>query len=120
MQKPPSSMTALSRNSEASLTHSRYRFMEASGPQAAGHNITFYAAWVYFEKLRIKEGKEKTEKRQKMEKIWGKKGFRRMNGNNMALTLQQGKNWTMNDYGQVEILSENGRVERVETPSLRP
>lgn len=93
--------------------------MEASGPQAAGHNVAFYAAWVFFEKKRISEGREKSEKRVELERIWGKKGFRRVNGNEMLLTQPLGKRWAMDDFGRVEIIGEDGRVEKVEVPGRR-
>lgn len=34
----------------------------------------FYAAYVYFEKVRLAEGKPKSKHRLKMEEIWGDKG----------------------------------------------
>lgn len=100
-------------------TRGLYRFMEASGTQAAGHNPAFYAAWVFFEKKRISEGKKKSDKRVEMEKIWGKKGFRRINGNDMKLTQPQGMNWSMDNFGRVEIIDESGKVVKVETPPHR-
>jgi hypothetical protein len=33
-------------------------FLKMKGPRAGGHNIAFYAVYVYFEKLRLKEGKK--------------------------------------------------------------
>ncbi|GJE94520.1 hypothetical protein PsYK624_106900 [Phanerochaete sordida] len=39
------------------------RFMKATGPTGGASNGTYYAAYVYFEKVRIAEGKKKTPKR---------------------------------------------------------
>ncbi|OSD06103.1 hypothetical protein PYCCODRAFT_1431921 [Trametes coccinea BRFM310] len=39
------------------------RFMRATGPTGGAENGTYYAAYVYFEKVRIFEGKRKTAKR---------------------------------------------------------
>ncbi|KAI9057094.1 hypothetical protein FKP32DRAFT_1681829 [Trametes sanguinea] len=43
--------------------NSYQRFMRATGPRAGAENGTYYAAYVYFEKVRIFEGKKKTAKR---------------------------------------------------------
>ncbi|KAH9937565.1 uncharacterized protein B0H18DRAFT_971234 [Fomitopsis serialis] len=39
------------------------RFMKQSGPTGGAENGTYYAAYVYFEKVRIAEGKKKSPKR---------------------------------------------------------
>ncbi|KAH9857893.1 hypothetical protein C2E23DRAFT_801906 [Lenzites betulinus] len=43
--------------------NSYQRFMKATGPTGGASNGTYYAAYVYFEKVRIAEGKKKTAKR---------------------------------------------------------
>ncbi|KAH7931147.1 hypothetical protein BV22DRAFT_1027907 [Leucogyrophana mollusca] len=43
------------------------RFMKDSGATCGATNGTYYAAYVYFEKVRIAEGKKKTAKRQRNE-----------------------------------------------------
>ncbi|KAI0762867.1 hypothetical protein C8Q74DRAFT_1182392, partial [Fomes fomentarius] len=48
-------------------SNSFQRFMKASGPTGGASNGTYYAAYVYFEKVRIAEGKKKTAKRQRNE-----------------------------------------------------
>lgn len=45
-------------------------FLSKKGPRAGNTSAAFYAAYVYFEKLRIKEGKPKSKFRQDMEEIW--------------------------------------------------
>ncbi|KAI0361756.1 hypothetical protein OH77DRAFT_459157 [Trametes cingulata] len=44
-------------------SNSYQRFMKATGPQGGASNGTYYGAYVYFEKVRIAEGKKKTAKR---------------------------------------------------------
>ncbi|KAH9835675.1 uncharacterized protein C8Q71DRAFT_858533 [Rhodofomes roseus] len=43
------------------------RFMKAEGPSAGAENNIYYAAYVYFEKVRIAEGKKKPTKREQNE-----------------------------------------------------
>jgi hypothetical protein len=44
-------------------------FRSKKGPYAGNTSAIFYGAYVYFEKLRIKEGKPKSKKRQEMEEL---------------------------------------------------
>lgn len=46
-------------------------FMRLRGPSAGSESIVFYLCYVFFEKLRIKEGKPKSELREEMEELWG-------------------------------------------------
>ncbi|OSX67677.1 hypothetical protein POSPLADRAFT_1051806 [Postia placenta MAD-698-R-SB12] len=48
-------------------SNSFQRFMKATGPTGGASNGTYYAAYVYFEKVRIAEGKKKTAKRERSE-----------------------------------------------------
>lgn len=50
------------------------KYQQKSGPLAGNSNRVFYAAYVYFEKLRVKEGKAKSKKRTEMERVHGAKG----------------------------------------------
>jgi len=43
------------------------RFMKASGATGGAGNGTYYSAYVYFEKVRIAQGKKKTPKRERNE-----------------------------------------------------
>lgn len=45
------------------------------GAHAGNMSGVFYAAYVFFEKKRLKEGKLKSKHREEMEKIYGKSGF---------------------------------------------
>ncbi|KAI9709378.1 MAG: hypothetical protein M1812_007714 [Candelaria pacifica] len=49
-------------------------FRGKKGPKAGNSSAVFYAAYVYFEKLRIKEGKGKSKLRVEMEDVWGDEG----------------------------------------------
>lgn len=45
-------------------------FREKKGPVSGNTSAVYYGAYVYFEKLRVKEGKEKTKHRLEMEGVW--------------------------------------------------
>lgn len=46
------------------------RFRGMKGPRTGATQAIFYGAYVFFEKIRIKEGKPKTKHREEMEKAW--------------------------------------------------
>lgn len=50
-------------------------FRGKKGPNEGNTSSAFYAAYCFFEKIRIKDGKAKSERRKKMEEVWGSKGF---------------------------------------------
>lgn len=52
-------------------------FQSQDGPRKGCESNVFYAAYVYLEKLRYKNGEEKSQKREEMEEIWDDKGFPR-------------------------------------------
>ncbi|KAK1963971.1 hypothetical protein LY78DRAFT_659813 [Colletotrichum sublineola] len=45
-------------------------FLSKKGPSAGNTSSVFYAAYVFFEKLRVRDGKPKTKKREEMETQW--------------------------------------------------
>lgn len=49
-------------------------FRRQKGPRTGAKSTVFYAAYVYFEKLRIAQGKRKTKHREDMEDIWESNG----------------------------------------------
>ena len=49
-------------------------FMGQKGPLGGNVNVAFYAAYVFFEKLRIKNNKPKSKFREEMEKVHGAEG----------------------------------------------
>ena len=50
------------------------RFRNNKGPRAGSTSSVFYGAYVFFEKIRVKEGKPKSKHREEMERIWAKQG----------------------------------------------
>jgi hypothetical protein len=82
-------------------------FMKGSKSMQGAEKDIFYGAYVYFEKLRIKEEKKKSKKREDMEKVWGRNGVPREQ--NDRLLLMKGEHAFWNQYGQLEI---NGVVQR--------
>ncbi|KAI0095085.1 hypothetical protein BDY19DRAFT_988855 [Irpex rosettiformis] len=67
LQEPDFKVTNWLREIGNINNNSYQRFMKASGPTGGAENGTYYAAYVYFEKKRIFEGKKKTAKRIRME-----------------------------------------------------
>jgi hypothetical protein len=49
-------------------------FRSRKGPFAGNMSANFYGAYVYFEKLRIKDGKPKGKKRQELEEVHARNG----------------------------------------------
>jgi hypothetical protein len=49
-------------------------FLKLKGPLSGNCNTCYYAAYVYFEKLRIKHGKPKSDDRLEMEDLYGHEG----------------------------------------------
>ena len=56
-------------------------FMQKKGPQNGAQTMAFYTAYVYFEKLRRKEGRKKGKMREEMEEAGGKEGDMPREGN---------------------------------------
>lgn len=62
---------------------------------------------MYFEKVRIRDGKKKTKKREQLEETWEKDGgFPREGSHNMQLTCVAGETWRIDYLGQVQIKGE--------------
>ena len=69
------------------------KFLAFKGPRAGAHSPAFYAAYVYFEKLRLQQDKKKSVEREKLEQAWAKDGgFPREDSHNMRLTLPKRDN----------------------------
>lgn len=45
-------------------------FLAKSGPTAGNTSAVFYASYVFFEKMRIRDGEPKSEHREVMEEVW--------------------------------------------------
>ncbi|CAK1364686.1 unnamed protein product [Cercospora beticola] len=81
------------------------RFLKATGPKGAGHNPVFYAGYVFFEKKRIRDGKNMTKKREEMEKIWKKSGGVPRNSPGYVFCVKGDKPW-IDTYGREGIWSQ--------------
>ncbi|KAI1144266.1 hypothetical protein F5Y05DRAFT_22728 [Hypoxylon sp. FL0543] len=76
-------------------------FRGKKGPTAGCTSQVFYAAYVYFEKKRIAEGKPKSKHRLNMEKIWAKEGgFDREHDGRHGVWVMAGKRPSVDQYGQ--------------------
>ena len=62
----------------------------------------FYAAWCYFEKLRILEGGKKSKHRLEMEKAWGAQGMSR-DGLNKRVIMLAGQSVSYDLLGRMDI-----------------
>lgn len=77
-------------------------FQAKKGPLEGSMSLVFYASYVFFEKLRLKQGKPESKKRLEMEDAWASKGGvdrSRPSG----YVVCQGQVPVMNEYGQVTI-----------------
>ncbi|RSL79881.1 hypothetical protein CEP51_007013 [Fusarium floridanum] len=92
---------SLPEGQSVSAANMRY-FMGRKGPRDGNTNITFYAAYIFFEKKRIKAGKPKTDFREDMEAAWGPLGFDREHGANTHYIGSVDTVLAINRYGQVQ------------------
>lgn len=83
-------------------------FMRQKGPLEGNSSGIFYAAYVYFEKLRIKQGKKKSAKREEMEKKWGPEGVDRTAGGG-TFWCSPGEVPVQDDYGIVTFEKKGRR-----------
>ncbi|KAI0100429.1 hypothetical protein F4776DRAFT_649463 [Hypoxylon sp. NC0597] len=77
-------------------------FLQGKGPRTGAKSTVFYAAYVYFEKLRIAQGKPKSKHREEMEKIWWCKGGfdRTCDHRNKYFTTSGNKHLSFDRYGR--------------------
>ncbi|KAI9770063.1 MAG: hypothetical protein M1839_003291 [Geoglossum umbratile] len=79
-------------------------FRGKKGPAAGNTSSVFYAAYVFFEKLRIKEGKKKSKHREAMEGVWAHKGgFDTEYSSHRGYWAPKGASVHMDQYGLVRI-----------------
>jgi hypothetical protein len=94
-------------NQPKKITAAQLRgFMEKSGAHAGASSAFFYGAYVYFEKLRIKNGEEMSEFRQEMEDIWFYQPFQKhagfpRHGGRQTYILSAGSEAYLDEYGRV-------------------
>ncbi|PWY96278.1 hypothetical protein BO94DRAFT_529673 [Aspergillus sclerotioniger CBS 115572] len=77
-------------------------FLSYKGPTTGSSGVIFYAAYVFFEKLRVRDGKPKNEFRLEMEKIWPN-GFERDNPANGKLWCGPHERPWIDKYGRLQF-----------------
>lgn len=81
------------------------RFLTFKGPRAGGHSPVFYAGYVYFEKLRIRQGKKKSAKREQVEAAWEHEGgLPREGSHNIHAFCPAGQGWKFDTLGQFQTV----------------
>ena len=78
-------------------------FLSKKGPSAGNTSGIFYPAYVFFEKLRIKEGKPKTKFREEMEKIWRNTGMNREIPSERGVWCQGPQRPYEDEFGRISI-----------------
>lgn len=89
-------------------------FLKKKGPMGGNTSKAFYAAYVYFEKLRVKPGKKKSKKREEMEDQWRGEGGVNTEideSRGVWLTMAESESARMNKYGRTELVSAGGRMQ---------
>ncbi|THX90810.1 hypothetical protein D6D05_00021 [Aureobasidium pullulans] len=77
-------------------------FRGKKGPDAGNTSSVFYGAYVFFEKMRIKQNKPKSEKRKEMEEVWGPGGFDiEHNSATTGILCEMGDIVTKDKYGKM-------------------
>lgn len=82
-------------------------FLRKKGVMSGNTSKVFYCAYVYFEKLRLKEGKKKSKKREEMEGVWAGEGGvdrKTVSGNVGFWMSGDSAGWAWNKYGQPAAL----------------
>ncbi|KAF2477042.1 uncharacterized protein BDR25DRAFT_330958 [Lindgomyces ingoldianus] len=83
-------------------------FRSKKGPDSGNTSSVYYGAYVYFEKIRVREGKPKTKTREEMERIWGREGGMDLERANKSYLVRRGEEVTQDQYGRIRI-SGRGR-----------
>lgn len=84
----------------ASPANLRY-FLGQKGPRGGNTSTTFYAAYVFFEKQRIKSGKPKSKLRLEMEDVHGWEGMDTVHGGNTMWVCAAERQPYMDKYGRI-------------------
>lgn len=83
------------------------------GPMSGNTSKVFYASYVYFEKLRIKEGKKKSKKREEMETEYGAGGVDRVRvSENVGVWVGPNERPYTTNTGRLEIARVGGSTRR--------
>lgn len=83
--------------------------MEKKGPAAGNTSSVFYAAYVFFEKLRVRDNKPKAKKRQEMETEWPD-GFNTGQQLSGGVTVHVTEKVSMDQYGKTIITGPRGVI----------
>ncbi|KAF4883917.1 hypothetical protein CGCFRS4_v013162 [Colletotrichum fructicola] len=75
-------------------------FLAKKGPTAGNTSSVFYAAYVFFEKLRVRDGKPKNKTREEMEARWGPEGFDREHDSSRGYFCAAGTAPVVDKYGR--------------------
>ncbi|KAK4934767.1 hypothetical protein LTR10_024043 [Elasticomyces elasticus] len=79
------------------------RFLGNKGPGKGAESTAFYAAYVFFEKLRIKQGKPKSKKRLDMEDEWARQGGFPLRDQGKGILAPAGARVTIDKYGKYNV-----------------
>lgn len=79
------------------------RFRGMKGPKTGCTSSVFYGAYVFFEKVRIKEGKPKSQHRLDMEMLWPN-GFDREHDGRTPILCVTGRTPVMTKYGLIDYV----------------
>lgn len=97
---------ALPANSEMQGTARQMTtFLNGKGPTKGAESNVFYTSYVFFEKMRVKQGKPKNKKRQEMEAEWGPEGMRLRDTFRHAVWAFKGDSVREGKYGELQISS---------------
>ncbi|WVW83483.1 hypothetical protein I302_105504 [Kwoniella bestiolae CBS 10118] len=99
---------------DVTIQHKQIKdFLEKHGARSGCTSKVFYGAYVFFEKLRIKQNKPKSKKREEMEKIHGKKGMDiKTDQNHMHFWAMAGEVIYEDSYGCSNIM-RGGKASRM-------
>jgi len=93
------------------ISSSSYRlFMRQKGPAAGGNSDVHYAGYAFFEKVRLRDGKPKSKKREEMERAWdghstGRKG---VSIGSRYVICRSDEVPTVDKYGRMQIVPRRG------------
>ncbi|KAF3923659.1 hypothetical protein ABW21_db0208106 [Orbilia brochopaga] len=102
-------MTACTSNPTPIPATSFQGFTKAKGKLGGCRNRCFYAAYVYFEKVRVAEGKKKTKTRVEMEEAWGANGLDWRHAGQPAW-VGPGEDFHIDQYGREIIIGPGGKT----------
>lgn len=64
----------------------------------------FYAAYVFFEKLRVRDEKPRTQFREEMEKVWGRDGVDIVRGSHLGVLCTADRRPVEDEYGRLRAV----------------